>query len=124
MVPGAEGPHNLLPHTGQHVAGLYNQAMANCARVVSGDDSNLIKELLLFERAKVQYRCVECSRSVDVACNFGERTPQEHRTGDGSNVQQSAQVGKRTEPAAGAEAHGRWPTPDPDRSTDATVLHQ
>jgi hypothetical protein len=38
--------------------------------------------------------------------------------------QRSAQVGKRTEPAAGAEAHGRWPTPDPNRSTDATVSHQ
>ena len=38
--------------------------------------------------------------------------------------QQSAQVGKHTEPAAGAEAHGRWPTPDPDRSTDVAVSHQ
>jgi hypothetical protein len=38
--------------------------------------------------------------------------------------QRSAQVGKRTEPAAGAEAQGRWPTPDPDRSTDVTVSHQ
>ena len=39
-----------------------------------------------FPRACVQFRCVECSRSVDVAHNFGERTPQEHRTGDGSCV--------------------------------------
>ena len=38
---------------------------------------------LPFERACVQYRCVTCSRSVDVAHNFGERTRQEHRTGDG-----------------------------------------
>ena len=27
---------------------------------------------------------VECSHSVDVAHNFGERKPQEHRAGDGS----------------------------------------
>ena len=32
----------------------------------------------------MQYRYVKCSRSVDVAHNFGERTPQEHRTGDSS----------------------------------------
>ena len=40
--------------------------------------------------------------------------------------QRSAQVGKHTEPAAGTEVHGqqRLPTPDPDRSTDATVSHQ
>ena len=38
--------------------------------------------------------------------------------------QRNVQVGKCTEPAAGAEAHGRWPTPDPNRSTDATVSHQ
>ena len=43
---------------------------------------------------------------------------------EAAEQQRSAQVGKRTEPAAGAEAHGRWPTPDPDRSTDATVSHQ
>ena len=82
VVPGAEGLHNLLPHTGQHVAGLCDQAMANCARVVFDKNGNLIKELLPFERVCVQYRCVECSRSVDVAHNFGEHTPQEHRTGD------------------------------------------
>ena len=40
--------------------------------------------------------------------------------------QRSAQEDKRTEPAAGTEVHGqqRLPTPDPDRSTDATVSHQ
>ena len=39
--------------------------------------------------------------------------------------QRSAQEDKRTEPAAGTEAHQqRLPTPDPDRSTDATVSHQ
>ena len=43
---------------------------------------------------------------------------------EAAEQQRSAQVGKRTEPAAGAEAHGRWPTPDPNRSTDATVSHQ
>jgi hypothetical protein len=43
---------------------------------------------------------------------------------EAAEQQRSAQVGKRTEPAAGAEAHGRWPTPDPTRSTDATVSHQ
>ena len=66
------------------MAGLCHQAAANCACVVHDEDSSLIKELLLFERACMQYRCLECSRSVDVAHNFGERTPQEHRTGDGS----------------------------------------
>ena len=43
---------------------------------------------------------------------------------EAAEQQRSAQVSKRTEPAAGAEAHGRWPTPDPNRSTDATVSHQ
>ena len=40
--------------------------------------------------------------------------------------QRSAQEDKRTEPAAGTEVHGqqRLPTPDPNRSTDATVSHQ
>ena len=39
--------------------------------------------------------------------------------------QQSVQEGRRTEPAAGTEAHQQQlPTPDPDRSTDATVSHQ
>ena len=32
----------------------------------------------------MQYRCFTCSRSVDIAHSFTERTPQEHRTGDGS----------------------------------------
>ena len=45
---------------------------------------------------------------------------------EAAEQQQSAQEDKRTEPAAGAEVHGqqRLPTPDPDRSTDATVSHQ
>ena len=47
--PGVVGPHNLLPHTGQHAAGLCNQAMANCMCMFSNKSSNLIKELLLFE---------------------------------------------------------------------------
>ena len=39
-----------------------------------------------FPCACVQYRCVKCSHSVDVTHNFGEHTPQEHKTGDGSYV--------------------------------------
>ena len=77
VAPGVEGPPNLAPYTGQHVAGLCHQAVANQA-------ARSRDQTLPFERACVQYRCVECSRSVDVAHNFGERTPQEHRTGDGS----------------------------------------
>ena len=33
---------------------------------------------------------------------------------EAAEQQQSAQVGKCTELTAGAKAHGRWPTPDPD----------
>ena len=83
VAPGAEGLHNLLPLTGQHVAGLCNQAMANCAHADSSGHGKLNRELLLFQCTCVQYRCVECSRSVDIAHNFGERMLQEHRTGDG-----------------------------------------
>ena len=79
VVSDAEGPHNLLPYTGQHVAGLCNQAVPNRRQSKLGLS-------VPFPRACVQYRCVKCSRSVDVAHNFGERTPQEHRTGDGSYV--------------------------------------
>ena len=45
---------------------------------------------------------------------------------EAAEQQRSAQEDKRTEPAAGTEVHGqqRLPTPDPVRSTDATVSHQ
>ena len=84
VVPGAEGLHNLLPLTGQHVAGLCNQAMANCACADSGGHGKLNRELLLFQHMCVQYHCIKCSCSVDVTHNFGEHTPQEHRMGNGS----------------------------------------
>ena len=35
--------------------------------------------------------------------------------------QQSVQVGKHTEPAAGAEAHGRWLTPDRSQSQSIPI---
>ena len=43
---------------------------------------------------------------------------------EAAEQQQSAQVGMHTELAAGAEAHSRWLTPDPDQSTNVTVSHQ
>ena len=45
---------------------------------------------------------------------------------EAAEQQQSAQEDKCTEPAAGTEVHGqqRLLTPDPVRSTDATVSHQ
>ena len=69
----------MLPCTDQHVAGLCNQAVPNRRH-------SKLRLDVPFPRECVQYRCVECSRSVDVAHNFGERTLQEHRTGDGSYV--------------------------------------
>ena len=79
----AEGPHNLLPYTGQHVAGLCNQAVPNRQRSKLGLD-------VPFPCTCMQYCCVECLCSVDVTHNFGECTPQEHMTGDGSYVPCSA----------------------------------
>ena len=45
---------------------------------------------------------------------------------EAAEQQRSAQKDKRTEPAAGTQVRGqqRLPTPDPVRSTDATVSHQ
>jgi hypothetical protein len=84
VAPGAEGPRNLLPYTGRHVAGLCDQAIANREAHAAADAHDMVLLEPPFPRACVQYRCIECSRSVDVAHSFGERTPQEHRTGDGS----------------------------------------
>ena len=84
MVPGAEGLRSLLPYTGRHVASLCDQAMANCEAHALASACRKVLRASLFPRACVQYRCIECSCSVDVAHNFGERMPQEHRTGDGS----------------------------------------
>ena len=84
VAPGAEGPRNLLPYTGRHVAGLCDQAVANREAHAAADARDMVLLESPFPRACVQYRCVECSRSVDVAHNFGERMPHEHRTGDGS----------------------------------------
>ena len=57
-----------------------------CNQAVPNRQHSKLRLSVPFPRECVQYRCVECSRSVDVAHNFGERTPQEHRTGDGSYV--------------------------------------
>ena len=86
VAPGTEGPHNLLPHTGQHAAGLCDQAVANRAARASASAQGKGLLAFPFPRACVQYRCVECSCSVDVAHNFSGCMPQEHRTGDGSYV--------------------------------------
>jgi hypothetical protein len=79
VAPGAEGLCNLLPYTGQHVAGLCNQAVAN-----RQSWQNRLGFNVPFLCACMQYCCVECSRSVDITHNFGKCTPQEHRMGDGS----------------------------------------
>ena len=69
VAPGAEGPPNLAPCMGQHVAGLCNQAKANQAARELGQCALSLP----FHRACVQYRCVECSRSVSSALS----TPRE-----------------------------------------------
>ena len=85
VVPHAEGPGNLLHYTGQHVAGLCSQAVANRERTASASAGGKVLLALPFARACVQYRCVKCSRSVDVAPTSAAPA-HEHRTGDGSNV--------------------------------------
>ena len=42
VVPGVEGLPNLAPHTGQHVAGLCHQAVAN--QVAHSQDQTLLFE--------------------------------------------------------------------------------
>ena len=63
VVPGAEGLHNLLPYTGQHVASLCSQAVPDQQHSKLGLD-------VLFLCACVQYHCVKCAHSVDVVHNF------------------------------------------------------
>ena len=84
VAPGAEGLCNLLPYTGRHIASLCNQAIANREVHAATDACDMVLLESLFPCACVQYRCVKCSRSMDVAHNFGERMPHKHRTGDGS----------------------------------------
>ena len=70
VAPGAEGLCNLLPYTGRHIASLCDQAVANHKAHAYASAHNM--ELLesLFPCACVQYCCIECSRSMDIAHNF------------------------------------------------------
>ena len=72
VVPGAEGLDNLLPYTGQHVAGLCNQAVANREQAAFTSAIGKVLLALQFACACMQYCCVKCSHSVDIMHNISK----------------------------------------------------
>ena len=88
VAPGAEGPDNLLPYTGQHVAGLCNQAMANCAKTALADACSKILPALLFACACVHSTAASNAHAAWTSRTTSARAPaaRAHRTGDGSYV--------------------------------------